>query len=261
MTRLHVGGLGTLGVIAEVSLKLTPLPAGQATVVAEYANIRQSLAAGLDIFYGDAVPLAVVALDAEAGRRMDAPGLGGGSFLSVRLGGRPLTLERQIKECRSACQAHGPSRLEVLGESDAAGVWRRLADYGWDERTAPVAGSRAQLPPAAVPELAEALEALDRVEDLRPAIVAHPAHGTVLINWYRANGAVADGAVETVLRSARQAVHRLGGNLTIERCPVGVKSGLDVWDDVGEPIAIMRRLKERYDPDRVLNPGRFVGGI
>ncbi len=261
MTRLHIGGLGTLGVIAEVSLKLTPLPAGQATVVAGYGSIRQCLAAGLGIFHGDVVPLAIAAVDAAAGHRMDAPGLGGGSYLAVRLGGRPLTLERQIKECRSVCKAHGPSRIEVLGEADAAGMWRRLADYGWDERTAPVAGIRAHLPPAGVPELAEALKTLDGVDDLRPAIVAHPAHGTVLINWYQGNGAVADGAVETVLRSARQAVHRLGGKLTIERCPVAVKSSLDIWDDVGEPVAIMRRLKEQYDSQRVLNPGRFVGGI
>ena len=40
-----------------------------------------------------------------------------------------------------------------------------------------------------------------------------------------------------------------------------VLSTADVWDDVGEPVAIMRRLKEQYDPERVLNPGRFVGGI
>ncbi len=49
--------------------------------------------------------------------------------------------------------------------------------------------------------------------------------------------------------------------MNIERCPLPVKAGLDVWDQVGEPIAIMRRLKEQYDPGNVLNPGRFVGGI
>ena len=57
------------------------------------------------------------------------------------------------------------------------------------------------------------------------------------------------------------AVQALVGHMNSERCPLPVKAGLDVWDQVGEPIAIMRRLKEQYDPGNVLNPGRFVGGI
>ena len=47
----------------------------------------------------------------------------------------------------------------------------------------------------------------------------------------------------------------------IERCPADVKARFDVWDDVGETVEVMRRLKEQYDAGRVLNPGRFVGGI
>ena len=35
MARMHIGALGTLGIIAEVSFKLTPLPARQTTVHGE----------------------------------------------------------------------------------------------------------------------------------------------------------------------------------------------------------------------------------
>jgi glycolate oxidase FAD binding subunit len=64
-----------------------------------------------------------------------------------------------------------------------------------------------------------------------------------------------------VLRDTREAVHDLGGSLLVERCPLPVKGRLDVWDEVGESLGVMRRMKRQYDSRGVLNPGRFVGGI
>ena len=68
-------------------------------------------------------------------------------------------------------------------------------------------------------------------------------------------------ALPTSSLAARTAAHALDGRAVIERCPAGVKARFDVWDDVGDSIEVMRRLKEQYDPGRTLNPGRFVGGI
>jgi glycolate oxidase FAD binding subunit len=70
-----------------------------------------------------------------------------------------------------------------------------------------------------------------------------------------------DGETVRVLCDTRDAVRRLGGSLLVERCPPHVKRRLDVWGDVGDSLAVMRRMKRQYDPKRVLNPGRFVGGI
>ena len=40
-----------------------------------------------------------------------------------------------------------------------------------------------------------------------------------------------------------------------------VKAGVDVWGSVGDAFPLMRGLKEQFDPGRILNPGRFVGGL
>ncbi len=51
----------------------------------------------------------------------------------------------------------------------------------------------------------------------------------------------------------------LGGSLVIERCPPDLKHGLDVFPEVSEPaFALMRRVKEQFDPKGVLSPGRHV---
>jgi len=36
---------------------------------------------------------------------------------------------------------------------------------------------------------------------------------------------------------------------------------VDVWGPVGDAYPLMRGLKEQFDPERILNPGRFVGGL
>lgn len=257
MARLHVGGLGTLGIIAEVSLKLTPLPVGQSTLLAIYDDVRPSVEAGLAVFHSDVMPLALTAFDGSANERMGAVDVDGKGFLAIRLGGRPLTLERQIRECRSVCEALGPSEVRLLSDDDASGVWRRLADFGWDDDTTPQIGVRASLVPTTALELAKALPTFAQGGVLEPAMVAHPAHGTALLGWYGSDENEAAGLVGEI----RDGVHRLEGVSTIERCPQDVKASIDIWDTVGDSEAVMWRLKEQYDPGRILNPGRFVGGI
>ena len=261
MGKLHIGGLGTLGIISEVSLKLTPLPRGQATVVAAYKTSRGCIGAALEIFRSDVVPLALVVFDRQANDQMEATGLTGGRFLAARFGGRPRTLERQVQECRSVCQQHGPSSVDVLDEGEAQTLWRSVADFGWDDTTRPAVGGRASVQPSKVLALTEALESGGSPDGLRPAVLSHPAHGTVLAAWYPEGPGIEDDDAAELLRTAREAAHQAGGHMLIEHCPPSVKPRFDVYDWIGEPMHIMRRLKEEYDPKRALNPGRFAGGI
>ena len=90
--------------------------------------------------------------------------------------------------------------------------------------------------------------------------MAQPAHGTVQVVWVDQGGANHDAAAK-IVGQVRNATHSFGGIVVIERCPTELKEQLDVWDEVGDSIDVMRRLKEQYDPRGLLNPGRFVGGI
>ena len=70
-----------------------------------------------------------------------------------------------------------------------------------------------------------------------------------------------EGEPGAAICSSREAIHGLGGTLDIERAPLELKDTLDVWDYTGESIEIMRNLKAQYDPNGILNPNRFTGGI
>jgi glycolate oxidase FAD binding subunit len=67
--------------------------------------------------------------------------------------------------------------------------------------------------------------------------------------------AVADGV--TALRATAA---RLGGSLVVLDAPAAVKAAVDVWGPV-PGLDLMRRVKQQFDPDGRLSPGRFVGGI
>ena len=256
MSRLHIGGLGTLGVIAEVSLKLTPLPSRSKTVLATFDGPEGSLGAALDIFGGHVVPLSLAAFDEGADRLMDAERGEGAYYLAVGLGGRPLTLERQVRETMAACSRHDARQTDTLDGEDASALWRSVADFGWDAATMPALGLRASVLPSRTPELVQALRT-----GPTPAIVVHPAHGTVLAGWGAAGEPLSDDEASDVLAKATGAATELGGHAIVERAAPGVKARHDVWVGAGEQLSITRRLKEQFDPRGLLNPGRFVGRL
>jgi glycolate oxidase FAD binding subunit len=66
---------------------------------------------------------------------------------------------------------------------------------------------------------------------------------------------------QRAMAALRERLVRVGGALVLERAPPALLSGIDAWGPVGSALAVMRELKQRFDPEGRLSPGRFVGGI
>jgi FAD/FMN-containing dehydrogenase len=56
----------------------------------------------------------------------------------------------------------------------------------------------------------------------------------------------------------RAAAERAQGSLVLMAAPADVTRRLGAWGTTPATIQIMRTLKHAFDPDRILNPGRFV---
>ena len=52
-----------------------------------------------------------------------------------------------------------------------------------------------------------------------------------------------------------------GGNFMLEDIPLKFKEKISVWGRKNKNYKIMKRIKEQFDPNNILNPSRFVGGI
>ncbi len=70
----------------------------------------------------------------------------------------------------------------------------------------------------------------------------------------------AEGAAESLPR-LRSDITPHDGTAVVLRAPDGVRDRLDHWGPVGDALDLMRRVKERFDPEGRLSPGRFVGGL
>ena len=263
MSKLHVGGLGTLAIIAEISLKLTPLLPKEATVLAGYDTFDQCFSVGLDIFRSKLLPNALTTFDDFAKNRIVCVPYEGNFFLSVSLAGRELFLERQINECRSICDRKSPSSLNILYSDENPGaIWRKISDFGWNDSAEPIALIRISTIPTNVNKFIGRLKGLDRNNALDIGVVTHLAHGTILVGLFNNNvQGSSDSDISHVIQQMFKMANLFEANMILEKCPLEIKSLYDVWGNFDESITIMRSLKEQYDPKRLLNPGRFVGNI
>ena len=261
MARMHIGALGTLGIIAEVSFKLTPLPARQATVLGVFDSDENCLGAALAVYGSSLVPLAISTLHGQKRREGDGGRGEGQPSLMVRVGGRARSVRRQTDDVASIYKRFGALQSAMIDGDDAAMMWRRIADLGWVDKTAPIAGIRASLLPTDIPGVLHSMQKLDDSSDLRWRATTQTSQGVIDIHWLNVEAESSTEHVSAAISRTIKAVQGVGGTTVVTHAPTLIKEALDVWGEPTSATDTMRNLKRQYDPDRLLNPGRFMGGI
>ncbi len=260
MARLHIGGLGSLGVILEASFKLTPIPMYENTITARFQTVDRAVQCALDVFNSLVTPLAITTYNSTVAQAVsddERPG----TYLAVRLGGRPRTLERQIDEVTAICTRYLAIDVDRADGIGVSRVWRSLADFGWEPGSEPVLNFKANALLSQVEAIHSLIEGL-RSSDLETAITSQPGFGTVEANWFGDESASdLHGALAEIIRNAREECRDLSATLVVQRCPIELKDLVDVWGGEPSGIGVMRRLKAEYDPNNTMNPGRFVGRL
>ena len=231
------------------------------TIVATYSSIEYAQAAALGIFNSHVMPLAMTAFDASIANRIGMKAANGQWHLAVRLGGRSRTLDRQVDDITSICRQADARNLEPVEGRSAERLWTSLRDFGWNTQDAPLLGIHVSALPS---DLSRIVFAVDRLHTpaLQPSIVAQPAFGAVDIFWHTSNNPTSQvDELRPLISKFQHAVTEIGGSTVVQRCPSEVKRNIDVWGGDPTGIETMRSLKKQYDPNNIMNPGRFVGGI
>jgi glycolate oxidase FAD binding subunit len=246
--KLMVGSLGTLGVIVGATLRLHPIPPARGSwlIALPTQESAESFLAGL----GDSTlePDRVTLLNAEARRACGHPGQNLAVLVSV--GSVEEAVQGQGVALGWLAGSHGAAI-----ESMSSSVWGTLGEALSD----PVMFKLNCEPARLVFWLAE-LERLASRLGLRASIVAQAANGCL---QSALEGPVSGVSLNAdLLRPIRAALGPEGGSLVVERAPTDLKADLDIWGPISaESLAIMSRLKREFDPEEILNPGRFVGGL
>lgn len=263
MAKLHVGGLGTLGIIGEVSIKTTPMPVKTCTIAAAFNTVEQCEATGQSIFQSHIKPMALIGFNHETNKTaglLSRARLNNSKYiLVIKLGGRPLSLDRQIHDCISMCKAQNAQFSDT--HIDDESLWKKLADFGSDNTLGPFISLRTNIPPSKIVHLTKTLTTLFHERGMRLSTVSHPGYGTLVFNLFNDGPVTPIQRTVEILKLFKEPINHAGGHMVIERCPMEIKSHFDIWDYSSDSLNIMRGLKNQYDPKNILNPGRFVGGI
>jgi glycolate oxidase FAD binding subunit len=51
------------------------------------------------------------------------------------------------------------------------------------------------------------------------------------------------------------------GHAIIFSAPVELKRGVEVWGEAPATVSLIRGVKHQFDPNELLNPGRFLGAL
>jgi glycolate oxidase FAD binding subunit len=250
--KLHVGALGTLGVVVEAHLRLHPRPAEERTWVFAFSSVEAALETALEI-RDTTVVLSRCQLLTAGALRATGETAPPEAALAVTIGSVAEAVRAQGARVADICGRAGSAASEV---PEADRWWRSVSEVTWPEHPATDLSLRIGARPT---DVAKALHA---VEAIKPATTNLRGTADVATGVLHAALSPVDAhSVGGILARVREGLAALDGTCVVEHAPPEAAPGLDVWGEVGPALEAMRRLKGELDPAGILNPGRYVGGI
>jgi glycolate oxidase FAD binding subunit len=287
MCKLFVGSLGALGVIVEATFKVYASPERDETLLAEFPSLEQSAAAVARLMSTQLRPSQILLLNPMAAGAIALPGAEpvapGAALLLVNCEGMDEAVERQLTDMVQICQGHRASSVQMLTGETQFQLRQRLAGLTQAHEVNTLSASTTTRPSHSESQgggggvLTMRLGTLpSQVYSVMQAAAQalHPGTGEAVIVGdcgvglitlrLRYGGLTADALgtrILPALRELRGLVVAHGGYAIVESAPVSMKTALEVWGPTPSSVALLRSLQHRFDPEGVLSPGRFIGGL
>lgn len=232
LSRLLTGAFGSLGVIVDATFKLSPRAVASRTTTIE-AETLEALDDVVAAVTTSTLTPSVVEIAWPPAR------------LLVRFESVESAVEQQAAELSGLLSGSATSTI-LKGEAEQQ-FWLRYHDR-WDQSGTIIKLSL--LPRALVPTLEWLREAAAGAE-LRMTAQGRAGLGVVDVGL--------DGPVDAQARLVTQLRERLSsgsGSAVIRRAKADVRRAVDPWGPIGEGLPVMRAIKQRFDPNGILNPGK-----
>lgn len=264
LLHLFVGSEGTLGVITEATLRLTPIAEYMSAAVASFPSVEAAVETVVAIRGSGLDPAALEFIDAENARMLSAAegvDLGDSPALFMEFHApHEATLEMGLKMIREICEEMGATRFRATTDAaERRRLWyARHHMFEIAVRTHP--GKRFVLmdvavPISAYPELiAYARESLDR-NHAQGFMIGHAGDGNIHIGLPFDTKEGYDRAQVVNGEVVKKAI-ALGGTATGEH-GVGIGKAPYMADEHGPALDVMRAIKQALDPNGILNPGKI----
>jgi glycolate oxidase FAD binding subunit len=235
MGKLMIGSFGTLAAIAVVNFKVIPVPPRERTFQFSFAGLEESMAARDAILKSPLDPAAIDLLNPPAAAAAEAwkPAY----ILAVRAGGNAAAIARYERELAALGAQAVPADEDPV-------FWSAIQDFTPRYLEAHKDG--------AVVRVSCTLKELRAVMQSIPGPAIARAASGVCYAYFKHFGEAAVFAAETAREYAETVV---------EFAPENRKEEMDLWPAPGQDLEIMKRIKNMFDPQLLLNRGRLYRRI
>ena len=267
LQRLLVGSEGTLALVVEATLKLTPLAPHRQALRALYRDVGAAAAAVARLMAQPTTPSMLEFMDGDCVRL--ARDVGGadlpadaGALLMIEADGDGATLPAAIDALKAAARGEGLLALEdAVDDAARARLWAARKALSPALRTlAPgKINEDVVVPVSRIPELVAGVQALSRSCGLPIVCFGHAGNGNLHVNILFDPGDSAQAsAAMGVLAQVFALTLRLGGTLSGEH-GIGMAKRAFMADALDpSTLALMHQVKSAFDPDGILNPGKLL---
>ncbi|MDY6792185.1 MAG: FAD-linked oxidase C-terminal domain-containing protein [Thermodesulfobacteriota bacterium] len=269
LTRLFIGSEGTLGIITRMTLKLLPLPKEIRTMTAVFEVIDQAAETVSEIIRRSIIPRTIEFIDnasiqcAEDHLNIGLP-VEAQAMLLIDVDGTAEEADRAVTDLKKLCISQGATRVKVAeNKEEAANLWKArkaispaLFKYAPDKINEDIV-----VPRSKIPQMVKKIDALRTKTGLIMASFGHAGDGNIHFNI------MLDKKDKDQLKKAEDAVDelfdytlKLGGTISGEH-GIGITKAPYLEKEIGSvELALMKRIKQVFDPKGILNPGKIFQG-
>lgn len=267
LTGLVTGSEGTMGLITELTLAISPLPDRTQTMLAVFATVPAALRCVSAIISAKVIPATLELLDKVSLEIIEAyvhagyPA-GAEAVLLIEVDGSPHAVEQQTETVRQVAMAQGAVEFRLATtEAEAEALWRgRRAHYGAAARVAPHLWVQdVTVPRPLLAEMMQEVLAIGQRYGFAILTAAHAGDGNLHPTIpYDPEDAKAVARMREADQEILKACVRYGGAITGEH-GIGIDKVENLALMYGDAeLKVMMALKEVFDPDRRLNPFKAV---
>ena len=267
---LCVGSEGLLGVITEVTVKLTPKPECAQVVMASFDDVNNAGAAVANIIAAGIIPAGLEMMDkaataavepfVNAGYDLDAA-----AILLVESDGAREEVAEEIAQIRSVLAASGVRSLQVSAtEAQRLQYWAgRKAAFPAVGRISPdyycMDGT---IPRKRLAEMLTAIAAMEKKYGLRCANVFHAGDGNLHpLIMFDANQPGETERAEAFGADILELSVQFGGSITGEHGVGAEKINQMCVQYSPSTLDAFRDIKRAFDPSGLLNPGKAIPSL
>ena len=241
LIKLFVGSHGTLGLITDVTLKLTPLPRSRRTLLAAVEDLEHGLA-----LTEQARSVALVASAILLCKDCDIAGMPRSSYiLAYTAEGLLEDVKAELDQLRQVLRTGGLTDLSEVEDVSGTHIWAGLLENSSGRAVQVRVGVPAR-------DLASYIQAQSAALN-NVAYIADAGNGLVYAVYNHREPVAAQDWLERLRRPALA----LGGYAIAMDMPGTWQGIVDRWGYQPAALDLMRNLKARWDPDNILNPGEF----